>query len=63
MEWISVRDKEPLKDGTIYLGYENGKIFVFGFSMSDWHEASMGEIAYEVCPTHWMPLPKPPKDE
>ncbi len=60
MNWISVKDKPPKKDGTEYLGWEKGIVYVFSFRMNDWHECSRSEIAYEVNPTYWMPLPPPP---
>jgi hypothetical protein len=62
MEWISVKDNPPVKDGTEFVGYENGRIFIFNFRFGDWHECAQGEIGYEVEPTHWMPLPPPPKE-
>jgi hypothetical protein len=63
MEWISIEDKEPPKNGLAFLGYENGEVYIFNFRMGDWHECSKGEIAYEVKPSYWMPLPKPPGGE
>jgi hypothetical protein len=61
-----MKEQEPVKnqngfDNTEFLGYENDRIFIFDFRYGDWHECSQGEIAYIVNPTHWMPLPEPPK--
>ncbi len=50
------------KDGTIMLGCDSDSIFIFNFCMGDWHEYSVyGEIAYEIEPILWMPLPKLPQ--
>jgi hypothetical protein len=56
-------------DGTIILGYRDGKVreahrvprddcemWVFGGS------SGSTEIAPQLKPTHWMPLPEPPHD-
>jgi len=59
--WVSINHKLPQKDGTEYFGFEDGEYFVFSYRMGDWHECSQSEIAYEVNPSHWMPLPYPPK--
>lgn len=62
--WIKCSDREPPKE-TLLLGYgESNKIFIFYWAMGDWHEFHVyGEIAYEVKPLYWMPLPEAPKDE
>ena len=59
MEWISVNDKLPEKIGDYYVWPDsarkprrfNGKNFVGGDYSGSW----------EIFPTHWRPLPEPPK--
>lgn len=76
MEWISVEKKEPPKDGTPFLCYDpdqidnfpNALIYVVHFekethfSRAGYIETG-GECYFKWTPTHWMPLPKPPKDQ
>lgn len=81
MDWISVKDKEPPKDGTPFLGYDHdaedyGKIYVLiyvpalefsgefsGLNRKECYQEASGEGYFTWNPTHWMPLPEPPKDE
>lgn len=60
--WIKSTDELPPKNGKEYLGYGNGRNFIFSYRMSDYHECSKSEIAYEVGPMYWMPLPNHPED-
>ncbi len=60
--WVSLKDEKPKKDGTDYLGFEDGECYIFNFRMGDWYQCSRSEVGYEVKPTHWMPLPNPPKE-
>ena len=66
MEWISVKEKTP-KDIYLYhepspdvlvaypWGIKIGKMFNCGVWLDDW--------LYNIEDvTHWMPLPKPPKE-
>ena len=73
-EWISIKDKEPPKDGTPFLCYdpnsdENSTIYVVVWKKSRWIDEpdayieSGGECYFRWNPTHWMPLPLPPKKE
>lgn len=57
------------KDGTKILGYDDGDILVMVFETDQdgaggWY-IELSERAYtdvpEWTPTHWMPLPEPPK--
>ena len=57
------------KDGTIFLGYQNGKYGEAYFVPRDdcemWHfRGSTGAAHYfpECKPTHWQPLPSLPKE-
>ncbi len=63
MNWVKYSDRLPPKD-RILLGYgEEKQIFLFYWSMGDWHEAHVyGEIAYEINPLYWMPLPEVPNE-
>ena len=63
-EWISVDDKEPSTDDDLYVMAYDGDFHVAVFRPSQ----SMGFYrydcdTYDVTPTHWMPLPEPPKDK
>jgi hypothetical protein len=73
MEWISIKEKEPPKDGTPFLCYDpnqennfpKASIYVVCFeeettySKAGYIEAG-GECYFFWDPTHWMPLPEPP---
>lgn len=69
-EWISVKDRLPeeicvlvvLKTGTVTVGEYSEK-------SGDWLILDpfiigcIDPIKYYYRPTHWMPLPEPPKEE
>jgi hypothetical protein len=65
-KWISVKDEQPPKDTDIYIHTEHG-----GTTVAYWNN-EYNKFAIEVMSsefievigeiTHWMPLPKPPKD-
>ena len=63
MEWQPI-ETAP-KDGTQILVYEPEEkytpIYVVVYDNGKWIEAS-GEQYANWKPTHWMPLPLPPKD-
>ncbi len=75
MEWVSVKDKEPPKDGTPFLcfypnqahNFVHACIYVVRFeektnySRAGYIEAG-GECYFEWIPTHWMALPERPKE-
>lgn len=64
MDWISVKDRLP-EDDAMYLVYgRNG----YGIAFAVYY----GDGEWLICDdltnitrfvTHWMPLPKPPKEE
>ena len=68
MEWISVEDEEKLPehledvlftDGiNIFKGYR--LVVCLGSSEIDYWYSNLDNRILDV--THWMPLPKPPKD-
>ncbi len=73
-KWISVEEKEPPKDGTPFLCFDpqqaknfvHGCIYVVRFEEETNHSKAGyvecgGECYFKWTPTHWMPLPKPPR--
>jgi uncharacterized protein DUF551 len=76
MEWINVKDQEAPKDGRPFLCYDPNQGDNFpdaGVYVVQWepkrylqeegYVEAGGEGYFLWEPTHWMPLPKPPKDE
>ena len=70
MEWISVEEKTPkllddvLISNSIYGWVEIGYIDSIQGSNLVWMKSYCGsseQVAVVVKPTHWMPLPEPPK--
>lgn len=62
--WIPVTERLPEKDGTFITAYSRGGVsqnwyMTFHHGGGKWYQNS--EDTGEV--THWMPLPKPPKEE
>lgn len=64
MKWIRVKDKLPEEAGE-YLIWESGTTQLSIFCDQEW-----GPICFcyacmdnKYKPTHWMPLPEPPKEE
>ena len=64
MEWISVKDRLPEKEGYVLIIYGKHLPFIAMYCDGDFY--SEGEIwnpTHEIWhPTHWMPLPDPPKE-
>lgn len=76
-EWISVKDRlpslqapdekgisRPSDDVLIVLDDEFNSMYVGYYTKSGiWNvqETGCGCCSGDVCPTHWMPLPEPPK--
>lgn len=59
--WIPVRERLPADDIDVicsYPGLQSFQAFRYGF---DWFNSEGGLLAFP--PTHWMPLPAPPKEE
>jgi hypothetical protein len=67
MEWISVKDKQP-KEGEYVLGiskeWERPAVLYYDRFIYEkpyyWTNNTFGND--NVRPSHWMPLPNPPKD-
>lgn len=63
MEWISVKDRLP-EDDAMYLVYGRigyGIMFAIYYGDGEWLTDDLTNITRFV--THWMPLPKLPKEE
>lgn len=68
--WISVTERLPEKDGYVTLVHGNhGGTYVAEFRMfSDYgweypHWYRLNAKSHRCKPTHWMPLPEPPKED
>lgn len=63
-EWISVKDRLPPKRTSALTCDRYGNIHImfhcggekYPFNIPPWHP-------YYYEPTHWMPLPEPPKED
>lgn len=60
--WISVTERLPER-GYYVLVYEDGDILMASYADGNWVLRDMYEIIDDLKPTHWMPLPEPPKEE
>lgn len=69
--WVSVKDEKPLIDDKTKLSehvlvYDNDVGICRGYLYFDsWQHYPLGSFAGDGClfeVTHWMPLPKPPKE-
>ena len=61
MEWIAVKDKLP-ENQEIILTYTYTGIDILQYLDDTFYHYDNGYIQEDVI-THWMPLPKEPKDE
>lgn len=62
-KWISVRDQIPELDRLVVFGYSDKQFIYIGYLSSDelkWMGYDDNRVAR---PSHWMPLPEPPKEE
>jgi hypothetical protein len=60
--WISVTERLPEK-GYYVLAYEDGDIMMASYNDGNWVLRDLYEIIDDLKPTHWMPLPEPPKEK
>ncbi len=63
-EWISIKDRKPKENGK-YLSWD-GRDIQFQYYEDGYFLMSIGLVIrydHDRIPfTHWMPLPKPPKE-
>jgi hypothetical protein len=62
MKWISVKERLPEDDGEYIVATKYGHIFIFDWLMGRFFAEDRNGLVYEEI-THWMPLPKPPKEK
>ncbi len=62
MEWISVDDDLPKENEWVYLGSALFQTVTWGIFMEGSFVNPDIEYAKIKGVTHWMPLPKPPKE-
>lgn len=59
-EWISVKDRLPeVEERVLVYSYEDG--INFGYFLG-YEDGFFIDCVYPNEPTHWMPLPEPPKE-
>lgn len=61
MEWQPI-ETAP-RDGTRVLLAGEGLVRECRWCYGDWQDPVYGEWFFETTPTHWVPLPEPPKGE
>lgn len=75
MDWISVDESSPLegdivpvvfKGHILYCHFIKKEGYLYVMPSSIFQEvmiSGLPQIGYIIEPTHWMPLPSPPKDK
>lgn len=66
MEWISVKIRLPELDRDVLVYHQNVQhVGYYAEHEGDyyWYSFDTGILEDEREPTHWMPLPEPPKQE
>ena len=63
--WISVKDRLPERNVPIIFMLSLGEIIAGEWDGNEWRASTDFDIwvATNSIPTHWMPLPEPPKEE
>lgn len=59
--WIPVSARLP-ENGYYVLAYEDGDIVMASYEGGNWVLRDLYEVVDDLKPTHWMPLPQPPKE-
>jgi hypothetical protein len=63
-EWISVKERLPETGGRFLVCGSRGGIYTAEFKNCNgyphWHK--LNSKSHYCDPTHWMPLPEPPKE-
>ena len=65
-KWISVEERLPVEDETVIVCADDGCVYAAQYwGHGKWRRELIGCIRSDtdVTPTHWMPLPEPPKEE
>ena len=60
VKWLSVDEQLPVSDGIFFCAFDTDEfaVCIFGLDSKTWISYMKETL---VNPTHWMPLPKPPK--
>ncbi len=63
MKWISVKDRLPMDGQYVLIHGKGGRYFTALFKVYRFMAYNPFHEGLERCeePTHWMPLPEPPK--
>ena len=59
-KWIPVTERLPEGLGNVLVCGERGGIYVASYGYRGWHKVN--SKTHYCNPTHWMPLPEPPKE-
>lgn len=69
MEWISVKDRLPDRDGNYLCCFQTGYIYTEMYDNNGFYDyepefisTEYEKIYHNNIVTHWMPLPEPPKE-
>ena len=64
-KWIGVEERLPVEDETVIVCADDGCVYAAQYwGHGNWRRELIGCIRSDtdVTPTHWMPLPEPPKE-
>lgn len=64
MEWIDIKDNPPTKDKSLIKVKNKNReaVAFFGFCKGNEPYFGFEGGVRKFTPTHWMPLPEPPKE-